>query len=193
MAIAAMKAPWSQAELDTLRQAVMEGAKLEQLRQLLPGRTGVAIETRMVMLRRAGQLPALARTGAAAPRHAEPARPGSNLDRLLRFIRDCAARGEALPSSHDLAERLNLSDRTHANRLMAEAQARGLVVVEYGPQGPRRVSAPDGAWSVTGAAYAGRQGGRRRCLCCGNMFEPAHRTNFVCGGCKATTLWNSGA
>jgi hypothetical protein len=67
------------------------------------------------------------------------------------------------------------------------------VVVEYGPQGPRRVSAPDGAWSVTGAAYAGRQGGRRRCLCCGDMFEPAHRTNFVCGGCKVTTLWASGA
>lgn len=187
------KARWTAAELEQLRQAAAEGARLAQLAQLLPDRSTVAIETRLVMLRRAGKLPPLARTRVPPPRHDEPVRTGSNLDRLLRFIRACADRGEPLPSSSDVAERLNLADLTHVNRLMSEAQARGLIVVEYGPQGPRQVAAPDGSWRVVGAAYAGRRAQPRRCLCCRTPFEPTHRTNFVCGGCKATQAWSIGA
>ena len=51
--------------------------------------------------------------------------------------------------------------------------------------------------SVSGAIERnrlGRHGGARarRCLTCARLFQPAHRFNRICDGCKETDEWRSG-
>lgn len=79
---------------------------------------------------------------------------------LVAFVRAEAAAGRQAPGNAALARVLGLRGLTGAKEVLAEAEARGLLVVERGPAW-RIMSAPDGAWRTAPPAPRPQpQGGR---------------------------------
>jgi hypothetical protein len=103
---------------------------------------------------------------------------GARLAMLVRYLRAEAAAGRPIPAMSEIATAVGLADTNNMPELLREGQQGGFFVVHHGRNGITAIEAPDGSWRAERGREAVPQ---RRCLRCRRIFQPEHRTNFLCG------------
>lgn len=114
----------------------------------------------------------------ARPRSLAVDEDGLQLDQLHVWLLRRAAARQHLPPGEEIADALFLESRDRVRVLLRQGEREGLWQVSYDGARIEAITAADGSWRLfRGKAPALPQ---RRCLSCGNPFEPAHRYNFLC-------------
>lgn len=118
-------------------------------------------------------------------------RPKTHLERLHDELLRLAAAGQELPPLTAVADQLGVAnaylygmlDRGQRAGLWRLARAQDKITSIHGPRGEwlvhcsfRRYHRSRGAAEIVTP---------RKCLRCREVFQPAHRTNFMCEGCRA--------
>ncbi len=116
-------------------------------------------------------------------------RPNTHLDNMLREFKRLAEAGQDLLSITSLACAIGVSNsdfyrhlhKGHEKRFWGLRRDGGRITAIYDLRG---------AWLLKCSMRRYRDlGGQavppRKCLRCREAFQPAHRTNFVCEGCRA--------
>ncbi|MFN7305832.1 MAG: hypothetical protein ACK5TQ_04540 [Acetobacteraceae bacterium] len=120
----------------------------------------------------------------------EAPRPNTHLGNMLRDFRALAEKGSDLPSITEFCCAIGMTN-SWFYRMLDEGVRRGFWAVKREGARLTAIHDPGGAWLIKCSVRRYRDLGKeppppaRKCLRCRESFAPAHRTNFMCEGCRA--------